>query len=77
MNSQDVQSVTENYNNYRNSQVKFLVETICCDQLEKWPDNTKIWYENKLLDTHNAVSDSQVTKAPFFVTDSAEKCGYH
>ena len=64
-NSQDVQSVTENYNNYRNSQVKFLVETVCCEGYDKWPDNTRIWYKNKFLDTHNAVSDSQVTRSLF------------
>ena len=60
-NSQNIQSVTDNYNNYRSSQVKFVVDTPCCDDLEfdLWPDNTRVWYKTKHLDTHNAVSDSQ------------------
>jgi len=59
VNSQNIQSVTDNYNYFRNSQVKFFVETLCCEGYDKWPDNTRIWYKNKYLDTHNAFSDSQ------------------
>ena len=59
VNSQNIQSVTDNYNNYRNSQVKFYAETLCCEGYDKWPDNTRIWYKTKWLDTHNALSDSQ------------------
>ena len=60
-NSQNIQSVSDNYNNYRNSQVKFYAETLCCEGYEMWPDNTRIWYKTKYLDTHNALSDGQFT----------------
>ena len=59
VNGQNIQSVTDNYNNYRNSQVKFYAETLCCEGYENWPDNAQIWYKTKFLDTHNALSDSQ------------------
>ena len=59
VNDQNIQSVTDNYNNYRNSQVKFYAETLCCEGYDQWPDNTRIWYKTKYLDTHNALSDSQ------------------
>ena len=60
-NSQNIQLVTDNYNNYRSSQVKFVADTPCCGEMDSdlWPDNTRVWYKTKHLDTHNAVSDSQ------------------
>ena len=59
VNSQNIQVVTDNYNNFRNSQVKFYAETLCCEGYDIWPQNTRIWYKTKFLDTHNALSDSQ------------------
>jgi len=47
VNGQNIQSVTDNYNNYRNSQVKFLVDTPCCEGYDKWPDNSRITFRNK------------------------------
>ena len=64
-NSQNIQAVTDNYNNYRNSQVKFFVDTVCCGGLEKWPDNTRITFPNRYLDTHGAFADGQQFHAPF------------
>jgi hypothetical protein len=51
--------MADSYNNFRASQVKFVAETPCCEGYEAWPDNSRLTFRNKLLDTHNAVSDSQ------------------
>ena len=58
-NAQDIQAVLDNFNNYKNSQVKFYVQTSCCDGTEYNPENVCLTYPIKYLDTHNAVSDSQ------------------
>ena len=50
---------TDNYNNYRNSQVKFYVETPHSGDWSRWPDNSRITYTAKYIDTHNAVNDGQ------------------
>jgi hypothetical protein len=54
-NGQDIQSLSDNYNNYRNSQVKFFVETTCCEGSEYWPDYSRLNYRWKHIDTHNAL----------------------
>jgi len=61
VNSQNILSVTNNFNNYRSSQVRFVVDTPCCQGMDSdlWPENTRVWYKTKHLDTHSAVSDSQ------------------
>ena len=57
----DIQSLSDNYYNYRNSQVKFYVETPHSGDLGMWPDNSRITYAAKHIDTHNAVNDGQFT----------------
>ena len=57
----DIQSLSDNYYHYRNSQVKFYVETPHSGDLGMWPDNSRITYAAKHIDTHNAVNDGQFT----------------
>jgi hypothetical protein len=54
-----IQTVSYTFNNYKASQLKFFVETPCCEGTEYNPENARLTYPNKRLDTHNAVSDSQ------------------
>ena len=54
-NGQDIQYLSDNFNNYLNSRVKFHVETTCCEGSEYWPDNSRLVYKWKHLDTHNAL----------------------
>ena len=57
-----IQSLSDNYYNYRNSQVKFYVETQHSGEGQNlWPDNSRITYITKHIDTHNAVNDGQFT----------------
>ena len=58
VNGQNIQSVTDNFNNFLGRQVKFYAESGCCD-IEKWPDNARITYQNVPIDTHGAISDGQ------------------
>jgi hypothetical protein len=60
-NVQDIQAVSDTFINYRNSQVKFYVETPCCEGTEYNPEWARLTYPKRYLDTHNAVSDSQFT----------------
>jgi hypothetical protein len=54
-NGQDILSLSDNYNNYRNSQVKFHVETSCCEGSDYWPDYSRLYYRVEHFDTHNAL----------------------
>ena len=54
-NGLDIQTLLEAYNAYRYSQVKFLVQTRCCEGSSMWPDNTRLVYNYEHRDTHNAL----------------------
>ena len=53
-NNQNLQSLSENYNNFLSSLVKFYVVTDFGFG-DHWPANTGITYAQKILDTHNAL----------------------
>ncbi len=55
-NGQDIQTVSDSFNNYLNSRVKFLVQTACCEGSDYWPDYSRLNYRYKHLDTHNAMN---------------------
>jgi hypothetical protein len=57
-NAQNIQAVGDNFSNYKNSQVKFFVATPYGGG-EYNPENTRLTFPFKKLDTHNAMSDSQ------------------
>lgn len=65
INAQNLQSLSENYNNFLNSLVKFYVVSDFGFS-GHWPENTGITYGQKILDTHNALDlASGYFTAPF------------
>jgi hypothetical protein len=63
-NLQSIQSLSDTYNNYRNSQVKFIAETAYAYGSEYLPENSIIYYTTEHLDTHNALDNGQFS-APY------------
>jgi hypothetical protein len=57
-NTQDIQAVLDTFNYYKSSQVKFVAETPYGGG-EYNPENVRLTFAVKHLDTHNALSDSQ------------------
>jgi hypothetical protein len=49
----DIASLTESFSSFQNSLVRFHVESVCCQGYSAWPDNSRITFEYKFLDTHN------------------------
>jgi hypothetical protein len=58
-NAQDIQAVSDTFNYYKSSLVKFYVETPYGGGLGYNPENARLTYPIKHVDTHNAVSDGQ------------------
>ena len=50
----DISTVTESFGGFQASLIRFHVESPCCQGSATWPDNSRITFENKLVDTHNA-----------------------
>ena len=65
INAQNLQSLSENYNNFLNSLVRFYAVSDFGSG-EHWPSNTGITYAYELVDTHNSMDHvSGYFTAPF------------
>jgi len=53
-NSEDILGLSQNFNNFQSSLVRFHVESPCCQGYAAWPDNSRITFENKFVDSHNS-----------------------
>jgi len=60
-NSGDILGLSQNFDNFQSSLVKFHVESPCCQGYEAWPDNSRITFENKFVDSHNSHDGSYFT----------------
>ena len=60
-NSEDIVSLSQNFNDYQSSLVRFHVESACCQGYEAWPDNSRITFENKFVDSQNSHDGSYFT----------------
>jgi hypothetical protein len=63
LNLAGITSLIDNYNTFQSSLVRFHVESPCCQGFSEWPDNSRITFENKLVDTHNT-HDGNYYSAP-------------
>ena len=60
-NSGDILALSQNFNDHQSSLVRFHVESPCCQGYEAWPDNSRITFENKFVDSHNSHDGSYFT----------------